>query len=52
MIYHSKCFTPGSYRDVSDAIEAFFVANPTFVPVSLSVFAAGENYSAILVYGV
>lgn len=52
MNYFTQHFTAGSARLLSDEISAYLAANPTYIPVSVSVFPSGEFFGAILVYGV
>jgi hypothetical protein len=52
MTYSTEVFQSTSLKNLNDAINAFFVANPTFVPVSISMSIVGISFYAVLVYGV
>jgi len=50
MAYHAKAFSQQSIAMITKDIDDFLVANPTFVPISVSNTLEGAGYYAILVY--
>ena len=46
----SQFFDAPNFLDITKQINAFFVANPTFVGVSLSIAVYGQRCQAILLY--
>lgn len=43
-------FKASGLQALSDAIDAFFIANAAFVGVSVSILQVGSGYEAIVIY--
>lgn len=50
MSAHAQPFSQQSIKLLADDVEAFFVANPTAVPISITNVVEGATFYAILVY--
>lgn len=49
-MYKSIAFISANISGIQQDVDAFFVANPGAVPVSISVAATTQSFQAILVY--
>jgi len=50
MAYLSKTFNSSALEDVRRALDAFFVANPTFTPIDFEMPTDGTSFYGILIY--
>ena len=50
MAFLSKTFNESALEDVRRALDAFFVANPTFTPIDFEMPMLGTSFYGILIY--
>lgn len=46
----AQFFDGSSFKDIAIQVDAFFVANPGFAGISISIEAIGSRYQAVLMY--
>lgn len=52
MTYHTIAFSTQSIASVTQAINTYLAANPTFVPISITNTVDGANFYCVLLYSV